>query len=622
MMLLMKIERLQVEEGFLDGLDITFASGLNVIIGARGVGKTSVLELIRYALRLEHVDSRRTSTAAQHAEAILRGGRVIITFIDAGVRTTVTRAATDPAGIGSVLASSSEAPIILGQNELEGIGLDQRSRLRLIDTYASVEQADMSPDVGRLVASVESLTLQLRDLNVQQEALNQLELVRKKVVDELVAARAVEADLLDRADSNAAVLRERLGEENAKISDLRRELRSIAFARSTFEELADLSRVFEEKVEAAIADLGITASDAVEARYKSAFDRIAMLQMSVSSEVISIIHRLREEMTHTEIQIAEIDSVVRPLRREFEEFEVGASAAAQDTARLEQQLIDIDVNLEKSHALAERASVLRRERDRLMASIDEIRETIWSRRKITVDELNRLFNPRIKLHLEHYGNRGEYVGALASALRGSGLQHNQLAEWLSERMSPQELVSAVEAGDSGHLAVIGELTSARVEKLVNHLAMSDALGRVLTAQVDDLVKFDLLVGRDYRSSEHLSTGQRCAVVLPLLLADQKRVLLLDQPEDHLDNAYLVDNTIQTLVARSGLAQSIVATHNANIPVLGDAALVVCLESDGRRGYVRHIGPVMSNPIVERISELMEGGREAFTKRAEFYRNRT
>ncbi|EPB4256535.1 ATP-binding protein [Yersinia enterocolitica] len=46
----MGIERLQVQGGFLDGLDINFSSGLNVITGARGMGKTSVIELLRYVL--------------------------------------------------------------------------------------------------------------------------------------------------------------------------------------------------------------------------------------------------------------------------------------------------------------------------------------------------------------------------------------------------------------------------------------------------------------------------------------------------------------------------------------------------------------------------------------------
>jgi ABC-type bacteriocin/lantibiotic exporter with double-glycine peptidase domain len=116
----------------------------------------------------------------------------------------------------------------------------------------------------------------------------------------------------------------------------------------------------------------------------------------------------------------------------------------------------------------------------------------------------------------------------------------------------------------------------------------------------------------------LSTGQRCSLVLPLLLSEQQRTLILDQPEDHLDNAYLVDNTVMKLRSRSRHAQTIVVTHNANIPVLGNADQVVALQSDGRRGYVFEVGPLNSPRIVDAITSLMEGGSEAFSLRASFY----
>ena len=65
-------------------------------------------------------------------------------------------------------------------------------------------------------------------------------------------------------------------------------------------------------------------------------------------------------------------------------------------------------------------------------------------------------------------------------------------------------------------------------------------------------------------------GQRCTVVLPLLLAEPRESILLDQPEDHLDNAFIVDTLVTAIRERSRNGQALVATHNANIPVLGGA----------------------------------------------------
>ena len=87
------IERLQIEGGFLDGFDVKFSSGLNVLIGARGTGKTSVIELIRFALAARNHTSEASERSEEHAEAVLADGAVSITLGDLIETIAVTRAA-------------------------------------------------------------------------------------------------------------------------------------------------------------------------------------------------------------------------------------------------------------------------------------------------------------------------------------------------------------------------------------------------------------------------------------------------------------------------------------------------------------------------------------------------
>jgi hypothetical protein len=70
---------------------------------------------------------------------------------------------------------------------------------------------------------------------------------------------------------------------------------------------------------------------------------------------------------------------------------------------------------------------------------------------------------------------------------------------------------------------------------------------------------------------------------------------------------------------SAQSQMILSTHNANIPVLGEAQKVIQLGSDGRRGFVATEGKLESPPVVQAITTVMEGGAEAFRKRAAFYK---
>lgn len=78
----MRIERVQIEESFLDGLDVLFALGLNVIIGERGTGKTSLIELVRFCLGVQGYTSDSAKRSLDHALSILGSGQVTVTLSD------------------------------------------------------------------------------------------------------------------------------------------------------------------------------------------------------------------------------------------------------------------------------------------------------------------------------------------------------------------------------------------------------------------------------------------------------------------------------------------------------------------------------------------------------------
>ena len=94
--------------------------------------------------------------------------------------------------------------------------------------------------------------------------------------------------------------------------------------------------------------------------------------------------------------------------------------------------------------------------------------------------------------------------------------------------------------------------------------------------------------------------------------------MVDQPEDHLDNSFITTTVVSALQRRDPVDQLVFASHNANIPVLGNADLIVLLDSDGKRGFVKHAGRLEDRESVRAITDVMEGGAEAFSRRAEFY----
>jgi ABC-type sulfate/molybdate transport systems ATPase subunit len=93
-------------------------------------------------------------------------------------------------------------------------------------------------------------------------------------------------------------------------------------------------------------------------------------------------------------------------------------------------------------------------------------------------------------------------------------------------------------------------------------------------------------------------------------------LLIDQPEDNLDNAFIYETVVKSVRGVRGKRQLIFVTHNPNIPVLGDAQRVVVLQSNGRMGSVKAVGTV--DEVKDEIETVLEGGREAFRRRKERY----
>src|SRR4051794_21401934 len=95
--MVLKIVSVKVNGGFLDGLDLDFSNGLNVLIGPRGVGKTSIIELIRFALGGANYVEDSSSESRDHALAVLRDGEVNVVIENNGAIHKFSRAAEDPA---------------------------------------------------------------------------------------------------------------------------------------------------------------------------------------------------------------------------------------------------------------------------------------------------------------------------------------------------------------------------------------------------------------------------------------------------------------------------------------------------------------------------------------------
>jgi ABC-type cobalamin/Fe3+-siderophores transport system ATPase subunit len=117
----------------------------------------------------------------------------------------------------------------------------------------------------------------------------------------------------------------------------------------------------------------------------------------------------------------------------------------------------------------------------------------------------------------------------------------------------------------------------------------------------------------------LSDGQKHTILLTVaMLSESNLPLIIDQPEDDLDNAFIFQTLVANLRAIKERRQVILVTHNANIAVLGDSELLFPMKRAGDKGSVDRRGSIDRPETKKAVQEILEGGELAFKRRKEIY----
>ena len=607
----MQIERVQVEEGFLDGLDVSFVSGLNVIIGERGTGKTSLIELVRFCLGVEGYTSDSTKRSRDHALSILGSGQVTVTLTDAGRQILVTRTAPDASPRAS---APFVRPTVFSQTEIETVGLRAQGRIRLLDTFAGnqrdtdTREAEARSEVRSLTAEADSQRREIEELTGLVDEIPSLDkqIAEHKPQEQEVAK--VSAAAKEKTDQLNAISAQ-IAASSVGVDAIDRLRQSLLRWQSSLVSLSTAQPVLEPWPDGAGPDPLAKCRVGVE---------------RAEDHVVKALHELQNALNEAEACLRSahddklnLEARARHLRKEVETLQEGSGSVARRAQQLRERRAQLASLQQVLVAQKKAFRSLLVQRDAAFDRLDSMRERRFRVRANMAADLTETLGQRIRVAVSRAGQFETFSAAIADALRGSGLRYNELSSTIARNVSPRELLEAADTNDFELLAEATGITRGRAARVLGRLRECD-LGTLATSTVEDAVTLQLLDGTDYKDIAKLSTGQRCTVILPLVLRQTKRVLIVDQPEDHIDNAFIAETLIVSILARGSDSQVIFSTHNANIPVLGNAARVIQLGSDGTRGFPVLASSLEDPSVVEAITTLMEGGKEAFETRAAFY----
>ena len=259
------------------------------------------------------------------------------------------------------------------------------------------------------------------------------------------------------------------------------------------------------------------------------------------------------------------------------------------------------------------------------AALKEVREKMTVRRKDQL-KVSTLIFPTIKDYtiFVKYDDAGitiEFESLIKETMHGTYLQDN-LIENLCRHITPSELADLVLKRDCSNIAAKAKISSEWAEKIVTKLfywnilfdlqALAKQPKPIITVRTKSMPPKEIPVLQ-------LSDGQRHTILLTIaMLAESNVPLVIDQPEDDLDNAFIFSSIVTTLRSIKERRQVILVTHNANIAVLGDSELILPMCRENDCGKIKDRGSIDTDVTKRSVLDILEGGPDAFQRRKEIY----
>ncbi len=613
---------LNVTGGFLAGVELEFADGLNCLIGGRGAGKTTALEFLRFGLGLmpdQKADSQRYRAIDALIKANLGHGRLRIELrTKTDMRYTAGRGAHETVQVlnevGTAVPISLDRDQIFGadvfsQNEIEEIASSPAAQLELLDRFQEHETVAIDRELEQLQRQLDQSGVDLRriDQEIDDSRVRASEL--PVLQEKLKGLAEVAGPDANRINAAHAAKSQRTREEKVPeliVATLQKLIRDIGSSQSAFQssveaQLDDQIRqgVNRELFQAVQADLEAFSrhlAGTVQSIEKEA--RPTEEHIRAHAAVLAERHAIQEAEYRTIIAASEEQGERATERLGLQTALANAQSAANEQLAKEQQ---------RQGMIRARAELLKR--------ASELRDQRFALRKQIAEHLSNQF-PSIRVTVTQAADLREYQELVTEALKGSGVKQGAAAERLCQVFLPSELTEVAAKEHLNTLMQRSGFDEERSKKILSALRSGGTHYTIETVALDDRPCVELLDGDTFKESTHLSTGQRCTTILPILLTQSERPLLVDQPEDNLDNAFVYETIVRALRTIKGSRQVIFVTHNPNIPVLGEAERVFVFSSDGQHSTLKQVGTV--DECRDQIERILEGGREAFLLRKARY----
>ncbi len=610
--------------GFLDGATVPLNPNLNVLVGGRGAGKSTIVESIRAVMGLDPIGDEARKAHEGIVRHVLRSGTKISLRVRVQRPTareyTIERTLPNPAlvkddsGDVSNLAPRDLLPRIevYGQHEISELTKNREKLTRLLDRFVEPDdsvpkrRAELKRDLERSRRAILDSRRELAQIEERLASLPGLEETLKRFQEAGLEERLKEQSLLVREEQLLGSLPERL---------------------AAFREALDLLR------QSVPIDRTFVSAKALEplpgreilARLNGVFE-------SLDRELVAIARSLKEALQRADHGVAdvraawnvrkqEVQAAYEKILRELQKSKVDG----EEFIRLRRQIEELRPLRERQQQVSHVANELADRRRKLLADWEDFKAEEFRRLDRAAKKVSGRLRDRVQVEVTAAGDREPLFEVLRTSVGGRLSEAIDTLRGVPE-LSLTRLVEAARAGASELTRAFG-VTAAQADRIAR--AEPEVLLRIEELELRPTTAIRLNTAPlgeppAWQALEDLSTGQKATAVLLLLLLESDAPLIVDQPEDDLDNRFITEGVVPRMREEKQRRQFVFSTHNANIPVLGDAELIIGLtasgEADGGRARIapEHVGSIDARPVRELVEEILEGGKEAFERRRRKY----
>lgn len=612
-----RIHGIIITGGFLNGEAIHFSDNLNCFIGGRGTGKSTAIRSLAYCFGL-HDAFGEYGNCPESVVVYCEDADGVVYRYQRSKGGSIAVRAKDDNTIADVPADVFRIEYF-GQGELAEVAKDPLNSPQLFQTFLDrhIILADVLNSEASLVGRLHENAARLGPL---ENSFAQLPEKKKNLASvETKLKIAEEGKLRDIVGVQTRIASEQV---------LRASIEEVAQAYASGLSLSVLERNFDNLSTTAGQVTGDpTSAASLQAIKQTMVETNALLKgkaAEINNALATKAAQLRQHCGVLKANHARLEAEVAGKIAELK-----SRGLAGNIAEL-QQLLKTKTSVSREITVIEQQwsdlEACRTQRAGLLSDLRVARETMSARRKAQLANINKNLSVTITDYVvfvkyDAVGIIDEFLSFIQKHMTGSWLPE-QVARQLCQRVTPSDLADWVSARDVASIAKTASIDEKWAKEIQQKLCYWHLLFELQVIAKSPrptiTVRTKATPPREVPVVQ-LSDGQRHTILLTIaMLADSNVPLVIDQPEDDLDNAFIFSSIVATLRAIKERRQVILVTHNANIAVLGDSELLIPLRRDGDCGKAFDRGSIDSAATKVCVQNILEGGAEAFQRRRHIY----